>query len=470
MPGLAHDPDANDVAARDPKAAFRRPERAAAYPSPVSDAGIADIRGLQRRIGNRATARLLAGRDSAPAPPATFGGTAILRARGARAQRALPDGNTYRELDDTDVALVTVGTRVNAYNQVANPGNANEYQLAFTRLQAVDRAIDAWFETVSVAHEKLADSPHNTAVQTLASASEREHERLIQASKDMVNVLPFDTTGMQEEDIAALRTLWQDVVNSRGKIKLVGSETHTQRVLGELARMLSTSTGRAMLTFLNTAPDGEEEESAEALLTNIYIGESKEQLPEDVKTASPDVETSDVSKAQPIGVSETSETKKLKDMVEVTVTDIDPKSPPDRTRFPEIDAENLDGIRDAILAGLDGFTSGKKQYAFKRDRGTGAFVTSKPGLAVHGRPDTEHQIFSPGWVTLAHELSHALHFRAGAATQQEAYELLDTLTGTTDANKIGTTRRSSARSPHTRMPFAGRRGSPSGSRTGRRRG
>lgn len=359
-----------------------------------------ELPSLQRQLGNRQVRQMLGrlSRRYKSDPPI---------------QRALPDGATYQALDLGDARLIAVGDAVVAYNAIADQrGSAEQFQQCFNRLQAVDRAIYRWFAQVTATNQRLEGNPHTPTVKALMSASEREHEDLIQASKNLVDVLPFDTTGMDQEDLEDLRTLWQDIVNNRGKIKLVGSVDYNKRVLAELGKMLGTPTGRSMLQFLNTPKPTEVPNSPEAALTNIYIGETVSQLPEEVRTASPELQDQHRSEAQPLNVGGG---RKLEDMTEVTETDIVEGDEPDPVQFPAVTPDTKSRVREAAWGGLSGFTHGGKKYTFNQ-RGTGAFVTSIPGVSVQPGKGAGNEILSPGWVTLGHELGHAANMRAGSST------------------------------------------------------
>jgi hypothetical protein len=423
MPSKEHTHDTNRTAARRPSpkvdTSAPTPHPAAAVRRGRLDPGRLspqDVLQLQHVIGNQAVGRVLTGRASV-----------AHRAEGAVVQRALPDGATYQALDPTDHDLVAIGTAVASYNLIAGRrGSPAEFQTCFNRLQAVDRAIYRWFAQVSQHHQRLEGNPHAATIKTLMGLADREHEELIEASKTLVDVLPFDTTGLLSPELAQLKTLWQDMVNSRGKIKLVGSAGYNRRVLAELGKILSTPTGRALLTFLNTPKPTEVATSPQAALTNIYIGEKLSDLPTPVRTASPELGEKDYSEAQPLNVASSDPTRTLEALAGVKESDIDASHPPDVTQFPAVTATTMGRVREAVFGGLSGFTHGGKKYEFS-GQGTGAFVTSFPGQAVHPGRAPGNEILTPGWVTLGHELGHAANMRAGAATKSKKAHFDDPL-------------------------------------------
>lgn len=383
-----------------------------------------DVRRLQRSLGNQAVRAMLGPDETSAARPGAPALAPLHVPRISRAvsqgpaliQRALPDANTYRVLDTEDARLVAIGDAVEQYNAVAGTRDSPEaFQTNFNRLQAVDRAIYTWYAQVSRDNQRLEGNPHHGTIKALMAAAEREHEELIEASKGMAEVLPMDTTGLEGPELAQLKTLWQDIVNNRGKIKLVGTEAYNKRILAELGKILSTPTGRAMLRFLNTAREGEVPESAEAELSNVYIGERRDQLPDRVQEASPQVEDAHASEAQPLNVDDSETTRKLDALTGVTRTPIDPLAPPDPVQYPAVTADNMHMVRDAAWGGLKGFTHGGKKYEFNTT-GTGAFVSSFPAEAVHPGRDPGNEVMTPGWTTLGHELGHAANMKAGSST------------------------------------------------------
>jgi hypothetical protein len=363
-------------------------------------------------------------RRSAPVVPAEA--TDVIR-------RKLPGHAQYAALDPTDAQLQAVATAVQAYNALAKPKNPGAYQASINALQGVDRSIYAWFGRVSAAHQELSGNPHSAAIQQLADTSEKEHAKLIDASKNMATVLPFDPAGLLPAEVTAMQNLWQDVVNSRGKLKVLGSSKYKQRVRAELAKILSTPTGRRMLQFLNTAPGGEVAGSAQAELTATYIGEKVKSLPAGVRAASPDLENRTRSEAQVLGVDQADPTRTLEALTQARPMGAAPLGPPNPA-YAAAGAGNLTPIRDAAWGGQSGFDAGGQRYGFSGTP-TGAFVTSFPGEARHpakagvGGGGASNEIITPGWVTMAHELGHAANFKAGATTLK-LHGLLDELTAT----------------------------------------
>lgn len=384
------------------------------------------ILSLQRTVGNRVVQRLLFPNQIHPTQE-------LNRQIGAidpEIQRTLPEAATYTNLDPTDALLVAVGTAVQNYNTVVSDKlkTAAQYQTAMNRLQGVDRAIYVWFNQVSGVNQRLSASPHYATVKSLTSATEKEHEKLIDSTKNMLDVLPFDDIGLLEPEKTQLKTLWQEIVNNRGKIQILGSTSYKKRVRAELAKILSSPTGRRMLTFLNTPKPGEIRGSLQAKLNNIYISEKLTNLPKDVRKASPDLVEQIGSEATPLGIKDLDPLRSIEAVTEVTSSPIDPLAAPlDATEYPSVDSTHLSNVREAAWGGTArGFAINGKKYTFNANT-TGAYVTSFPGQSLDAAKGTRNEIFNPSWVTLGHELGHAANFKAGATTLKKN-ELLDPLT------------------------------------------
>ncbi|HEX2614506.1 MAG TPA: hypothetical protein VHL10_03370, partial [Nitrososphaera sp.] len=74
-----------------------------------------------------------------------------------------------------------------------------------------------------------------------------------------------------------------------------------------------------------------------------------------------------------------------------------------------------EGLRNALVEGAEGAILHGKKYKFRKEASVGAFVTAREGESKN-ESAAHHQILTPGWVTMGHELGHAAHMRGGATT------------------------------------------------------
>lgn len=389
---------------------------------------ISDLVELQRLAGNRAVTGLLSG---ARGPGAIAAGGRGRRAdprsiapetREARRalgppilgrrpevvpiQRVLPAATKY------SVVAGAVGTAVDDYNNLAVPKTASDYQAAFRALQKVERAVHGWFDQFTGANQKFGHDANVTLMNDLLDKVESEHTSMIDQSKDLTDVLPFDTTGLPDKVVTDMKAIWQDIVNNRGKIQLIGSAAFNRQALSHLGRILSTPTGRQMLQFLNSSPAKGYKKGETPELTNIYIGEKVSQLPSKVRDQSPDLADRDRAEAQPLNISEGGG-RSVESMTAVSSTK--PFFKPNSDDYPTVDASDISVIRNALMGGKKGFVYNGKKYTFNEKR-TGAFVTNVKDASLHPGKGTGNQILSPTWVTLAHELGHAANMRGGGTT------------------------------------------------------
>jgi hypothetical protein len=320
-------------------------------------------------------------------------------------RRALPAAREYA-IDDA------VSTAVAEYNDLPKPTTAPQYQAAFTAMQKVERRVYDWFDTFTEAHQSFKDDAGVAKMSDLLDKLAVEHRTMIESSKNLTDVLPFDPAGLDPTTLAAMKSLWQDIVNSRGKVKLVGSDAFNQEALSQLGRILSTPTGRQMLTFLNSPPPKGYRKGEKPELTNVYIGEAVAQLPAEVRAASPDLEDRERAEAQPLNIAE-GQGRTVEAMTAVTMSK--PYFKPSANDYPRVDATHLSVIRDAITSGKSGFMYNDRKFKFNSSR-TGAFVTNVETPSMHPAKGTGHQILSPTWVTLGHELGHVVNMRGGATT------------------------------------------------------
>jgi hypothetical protein len=327
-------------------------------------------------------------------------------------QRLLPAATTYSVIDDA------VGTAVDKYNKLPSPATAPEYQTAFAALQQIERAVHKWFDRFTAKNQKFGDNPNVAVMNDILDKLETEHTSMIQKSKNLSEVLPFDTTDLSEEVVADMKKLWQDIVNNRGKIQLIGTTEFNEQALSHLGRILATPTGRQMLGFLNSPPPKGYKSGEMPELTNVYIGQKVSQLPSKVQTSSPELEDRNRAEAQPLNISEVAG-RTVESMTAVGSSTFWFK--PNTNDFPTVDATNLSIIRNALMGGKKGFVYNDKKYTFNANR-TGAFVTNVKDSSLHPAKGTGNQILSPTWVTLAHELGHAANMRGGGTTLK-AHEL-----------------------------------------------
>jgi hypothetical protein len=344
-----------------------------------------DVIRLQRLVGNRAAQSLLR------------------PARTIAIQRAFDNKATFLgKTDALDVNLQAIGDLLNSYNTflalaVKAP---DDYQTGFGVLKQLDRAINTWLTAASAAHTKLDDAPHYTQIEALRMQAQTEHADLVDSIKG-TDIIPFDLGPLPFSEQLKLIQLWYRIKDGTGKIKLVGDAANKKAMLSDLTKLLDTPTGRKLLGFLDAG------DPAEAM-TNIYIGQTKEQLPGGVQGTATKLENRAVSEAQPLvagaaGMGVPTSTSEYRGPMALDGTE----NPRDFTI-----ATSAADFREATVSGKLGVILNGQKYLFNRGQGVGAFVSVHDG-ASRNENAAHHQIATPRHVTLGHELGHAAHMRAG---------------------------------------------------------
>lgn len=316
--------------------------------------------------------------------------------------RRLDGAADILDVHSEDQELAEVAQAVAAYNAVAEAVGPAGFQQRINLLQAVERGIYAWFREASTKNVRLHQTQHTDAMKALLAECEAEHEALIDASKDMEEVLPFDSSNFTPEELGQARALWRSIVDSQGNIKVSGSEGYQKRVRSELAKILGTPTGLRLLTFLNAPKTGEA--GLPRTIGQIFISDDLSVVPEDVRNATPVLEDLDHSEAQRLGAEATHPTR-------ATEAPHAGAAPEGYTTMGE--GKGARGAhRDAVLGGGRGVVRGGQREEF--GEGVGSFVTSFPGAGLNVNKETK-EILTPSWVTLGHELGHSAHMKAGAS-------------------------------------------------------
>ncbi len=334
----------------------------------------------------RATARSQPGRSHPPAAPR-------IQRRATLIQRLPASGNLPQSAD-----LAPVRAKVDGFHALAETAT---FQERLRSLKTLDDAIYAWF----AAHPSsdIDAQPGGPEMRALLTESETEHRKLIDAVRADGNALPIDTTGMTDLDRAALLVLWKSIAVQQGNIKLAGDPAFLSRTYARLAKILQTSIGRELLTYLDS-PDPRADAPKDQTVT--IFGRIA-----DLDASFKDMEG---------GRDSNSSYARSVDTVADDTADQHFLQPPNSngadTTF--TDATSPNDIRQAILAGKGGVNVGGEAQAF----GTGSSVVvkmSEPApdpnedRRMYGAAQGE-EIINPSFVTLAHELGHAMKIRAGA--------------------------------------------------------
>ena len=337
----------------------------------------------------------------------------------ATIQRRFDDGTDF--LDATDSSLVdlkTIADAMDEYNAYLDNDNKTptDKGVAAGNLKLIERTIFAYINANNATYETLAAIPHYQELENLRIKAGEEHEEFVQEAVDD-DSLPFDFIGIPREEHIPLIRLWNQIKGGLGKIQLVGDPANKKSMRSGLVKLLETPTGRQLLHYLN---EGDPSDA----LTNIYIGQTKDQLPMGVesgaKAKGKQLEDTGVSEAQPLGSA-----GELLGPFDV-FGDENPRD--------YLIATSVAEFRTALLKRKKGVILGNKKYEFNKKESVGAFVTAHEG-ASKNESAIHHQIMTPGWLTMGHELGHAAHMRGGGTHMMDTAQspdnpgMMETLTG-----------------------------------------
>jgi hypothetical protein len=352
-----------------------------------------------------------------PGPPPAPDVQPAISVRAREAGRALPlDAVLARAVEDRTGAavlarkklhlpsktagLANIRAAVKAYNKIHS--SARKIMSRLARLRAVDDATYAWYAALG---QQAITGPTAAIVGRIARESENEFAAIIAKYGD--RVLPIDTSQMTQPEIDDAQDLWDSIVGDLGRIRVQGSDDYVKRSRANLAKILNTPTGRKLLTYLDQPGTAQ----SATMSGRVVIAD---ELPAGMATDGLDVNQKSYAKAFGAqGAAATDQEQRLR-----------LRNPKQKFRaaYSQVNAPTLaapgpTGLEQAIFAGRRKVKIDGKYYEFGAGA-TGAFVhTIRATDLDQDIPDTAGNVaYTPEFITLAHELGHAMHHIAGATT------------------------------------------------------
>jgi hypothetical protein len=362
----------------------RRPLRA---PGPAEAAVLA----LQRSAGNRAVGGLLAGRRPLARKRLTIS-TDFLTAAGG-----------------TTPALQPVANALRRYNRKQSSSSAVE---KLELLWSLEQAIYGFYS--GRASPKLKGQDVD-AVGKLLEEAEDEYAAIVDALSP--DTLPMATTGWGQAAVDDAKALWSSIAASRGRILVAGTAPYKRRTLANLAKIMRTPTGRRLLAYLN------EGKAKQDIGKRVYISDV---LPPELATSGLDVN----KKSYARGLRERAKfaTDKAQDVKHTAAKPRSIKASKYQTVQGPFGFNNVapTGLEEAIWAGKKGISVAGQGYFTFGKGATGAFVhTIRAWDIEQDIPNLQgHVSYTPEFITLAHELGHAMHHLAGATTGQTTLDAI----------------------------------------------
>jgi len=351
----------------------------------------------QRLFGNRAVSRQLAEQRQMKAvlPGSGFPETP---AAAASIQRLL-SVKDYRKKVKSDEAqqkdLESIAGALGDYHAIKSKTDPT-YQQRLAALQALDRLIYAWFNKYVT--ETIAQVPNGLFFQTLLDDSGTEHQKLVAGVAKNPALLPIDTTGMEKGEKKQLLALWRSIVDGTGNLQIkagFGEGAFSKRMLSGIAKLLQTEVGQTLIGQINQ-DRGEDDQTV-----TVGSGFSKE--------------------LGKLGKQDPTDSQAVPRTVGDDVTSMAYKPVPKESLTEDNVLEKYDG--DESPAAFNKFVTSLKpdtthfEYGgrvFQRGTGIGSYVKMAGKGKVHANLGTNGQeIVVPEFVTLGHELGHALRFLMG---------------------------------------------------------
>lgn len=265
-------------------------------------------------------------------------------------------------------------------------GDRPNIQKLFAYIDFLDKSINVWFDAHKAADmKKVPNGPWMLHLQQEVSV---EHQGLVEiAYKNPDKVIPVNLNTLGQDEIVAVHKIWKSIVSESGNILVVGKTEFQKRTYANLARLLQGSYGRAMIEYL----DGGTVKQANRTTISDNFDDTFKRHGE---------------KEQPAGsyayprVNLRDDNDKSRDVI---VEKTDKGYPVAHTR---------DDINRLLLEGKKGVNYKGVSYTF--GRGSGSLVK----IVEEDKPLTDkdlNQILTPSYITLGHELGHAMRNRGGAS-------------------------------------------------------
>lgn len=307
--------------------------------------------------------------------------------------KLLPAADTFasRVIDKDDLALKAIDESLKDYNLVAEDDEKHQERLGL--LRRIDRQIYRWFATHRT--DSLDTQTYTELLEEVLHQTEEEHADIVDRLRKGTlegegGLLPIDVSDLKQEEIEPVSKLWTSLVGRDGNIQVDHqNQGFEKKTYAQLAKLLQSAMGRQVIGYLDRSQRTKGEDERVMIVP---------QLPTELANKDKD------------GSSFASATRRLHDKDFAGHMFVDEPNADDR------DFQTMDGPEDlttAVLQGRRGVRLNGKKYLF--GEGSGAYIKMDQYEAKH-RMVGEHQnqILTPEFVTLGHELGHAMKMRAGA--------------------------------------------------------
>lgn len=361
---------------------------------------------------NKTASPALAGSSSFPAPvtalPAAGSGhqhnpAAMTQVFGHLADDAAPSTSSKKAAAEQTPKAIPLTLppelghlqgRIDRYN--ALPHNPADHAQHLQTLRELDTHAYQWFAQNPT--KELSQVPHSGAVQQMLTHAQEEHARIVNTIRmntlaGTETELPIDTRGMSPQEKQQAHTLWTSLAKQEGGLKVGDDHTSEEfkaRTYGNLAKIMQGRHGRSLLTHVNQ-PDSDDKD------VRIVAGAHPQ-------TQADDQSKADMARALP----GQADGKQIADLSGEAIPAL---SMMNKMMLTSMGGPRTDGIRLAT----------GNTYLF--GEGTGSTLRMPQSWnAPRSLGPNKNEIYTPEFVSLAHELGHAAKIRSGARGQDTPME------------------------------------------------
>ncbi len=148
-------------------------------------------------------------------------------------------------------ALILVEKNLTNYNKIDLVGSSLQDKLS--AMNMLQRSIYSWFDLAkrSKMRKEHIEFPNIGLMDELIKETDEEHVTLVNQTRQISGEVPIDTNGMSQKDIALVMKLWKSIIKEKGNLKVTGSDEFKDRQYANIAKLLQGSSGRQLVQSID---------------------------------------------------------------------------------------------------------------------------------------------------------------------------------------------------------------------------